>query len=242
MTVSVYIFGNFGSGYTQYPYDYSHGIFDMFQQNIQDITQIAIHRDNDLMYYGYLRKLDTEKYIGICAVVNDKIVADINRLFTMFEETIELMVSNGYLIYFGNNGEITSHVNLLYENNEEIAVIATHIQSVFDGVEPVFQDLPPVNYSVSKDSIQSFSWQDENNRIVTSSYTNGWTFIHKSKEYDTFQINNIKGVLIRRESELKVLEHECQKLRNKISFYRKLFIYTLILIVLIAVLLALGVF
>ena len=51
MSISVYLFGKFNQGYSQYPDDYSKKIFDICYQNSKAVSQIAIHRDGDLMYY-----------------------------------------------------------------------------------------------------------------------------------------------------------------------------------------------
>ena len=99
MNLSFYLFGDLSSGYTQYPNDYANSIFKFFYKNSQATTQIAIHRDADLMYYGYVRKLDNSNYLGICAVINGKIITQIESLFGIFENIIESMVRNGYLIH-----------------------------------------------------------------------------------------------------------------------------------------------
>lgn len=176
MNISFYLFGDLSSGYTQYPNDHTKSIFEKFFQNSQATTQVAIHRDGDLVYYGYIRKLEDNNYIGLCTVVNGKIITQIVPLFTIFERVIENMVRNGYLIYFDENGEIVSKVGKLYENREEIDLITESIKSSFDRLEGSSRKLPAVNYSVGKDSIKSFSIQDSEDDIIKSSYTNGYTF------------------------------------------------------------------
>ena len=57
MNISVYLFGEFSVGYSQYPNDYAKIIFESFAKSAQATTQITIHRDGDLMYYGYIRKM-----------------------------------------------------------------------------------------------------------------------------------------------------------------------------------------
>ena len=77
MNISVYLFGKFDKGYTQYPDDYSRKIFAVCHQNSKAVSQIAIHRDGDLMYYAYIRNLDDGNYIGLCSVVNGKMITNI---------------------------------------------------------------------------------------------------------------------------------------------------------------------
>ena len=71
MNNSVYVFGNLGVGYTQYPEGYAQEIFYKFFEQSSARSQIVIHREKNLMYYGYVRKLDVpERYIGFCALLN----------------------------------------------------------------------------------------------------------------------------------------------------------------------------
>lgn len=104
MNISVYLFGKFDKGYTQYPDDYSRKIFTVCHQNSKAVCQIAIHREGDLMYYAYIRNLDDGNYIGLCSVVNGKMITNIDGLFSRFENIIESMVKHGYLIRFNEKG------------------------------------------------------------------------------------------------------------------------------------------
>ena len=201
MNISVYLFGKFDNGYTQYPNDYSRKIFDVCHQNSKAVSQIAIHRDGDLMYYAYIRNLDDGNYIGLCSVVNGKMITNIDGLFSRFEIIIESMVKHGYLIRFNEKGEIVSNANKLYENREEIDFISAGLRYSFEQLDKTAVVLPSVNYSISKDSVASFSIQDSSSDIVKSSRINGYTLIYKSKGYNTIQINSYQGVIAKKEKE-----------------------------------------
>ena len=216
MNLSVYLFGDLSNGYTQYPTDYASSIFKVFFQNSQATTQITIHRDGDLMYYGYIRKLEDDCYIGLCTVINGKIITQIDSLFGLYESIIENMVKNGYLIHYSDRGDIVSKVGQLYENREEIDLITARIQTSFDRLDSTSRILPPVSYSTNKDSIKSFSIQDDENDIIKSSYTNGYTFIYKSKGYNTAQMDSYKGIIAKKEKELDELRIECNKLKHEV--------------------------
>ena len=217
MNISVYIYGDLGSGYTQYPNDYARAIFSKFYQKSRATTQITIHRDVDLMYYGYIRKLENNSYIGLCTIINGKIVIQIDRLFSIYEDVIELMVKNGYLIHFNDKGEIVSKVGKLYENREEIDLITSSLQVSFERLEASSQKLPAVSYGTSKDSVKDFSIQDDESEIVKSSYTNGYTFVYKSKGYDTAQLKSYRGIIVRKDKELTALQEENGKLKSQVS-------------------------
>lgn len=217
MNISIYLFGDLSSGYTQYPDDYVRTVFLTFYQRSQATTQIAIHRDKDLMYYGYIRKLEDNNYIGLCTVINGRIITRINELFAIYEEVIGLMVKNGYLIHFSDKGEIVSKVGKLYENKEEIDLITTSLQTSFDRLESSSRKLPAVSYGTSKDSTKSYSIQDNEDDILKSSYINGFTFVYKSKGFNTAQMNSYKGIIAKKEKELEELQAECENLKNQVS-------------------------
>ena len=65
MNTSIYILGNFGNGHEQYPIDYTQDIFKKICRESTK-TQLITHRDNNLMYYTYIKSLKNQKYIGFC--------------------------------------------------------------------------------------------------------------------------------------------------------------------------------
>ena len=215
MNLSVYIFGKFSNGYSQYPNDYANEIFTSFAQNAQAVTQIAVHRDGDLMYYGYIRKLaGGDRYIGLCAVINGKCITRPDRLFAVFEGEIENMVLNGCLLHYDENGVLRSSVAQLYENREELKTVASHMQEAFEGLEEASQKLPPVSYGTANGSVRSFTVDDDKDAIVNSSCTNGYTYIYKNKGYNTMRMNSVKGVIAQKNKEIEDLRSECSELRD----------------------------
>lgn len=217
MNISVYIFGDLSSGYTQYPNDYTQSIFTTFYQNSKATTQIAIHREGDLMYYGYIRKIEEKKYIGLCTVVNGLMITHVDRLFSVFEGMIEYMARNGYLIQFSDQGDITSKMGKLYEIQEEIDYITSCLQVSFDRLQATSRWLPAVNYATTKDSVKNFTIQDDPEEIIKSSYTNGYTIIYKYKGYDTPQMNSYKGIIRQKQQLANQLNEDNSKLKAEVA-------------------------
>ena len=132
MNATVYLFGEFNSGYTQYPDDYTSAIFNQFHKNAKSTTQIAIHRDGNLIYYGYIRKLEQERYIGLCVVLNGLLLTRIDGLFSLFENTISGLVTKGLLIHFNEQGDIVTKVEKLYLNKEEVGLLNESLRAGFN--------------------------------------------------------------------------------------------------------------
>lgn len=234
MNASVYLFGEFNSGYSQYPDDYASTIFQKFSANAKSTTQIAIHRDGNLVYYGYIRKLQQERYIGFCVVLNGLILKRIDGLFSLFENTISNLVTNGKLIHFNEQGDLVTSVEKLYLNREEIDLLTESLRAGFKRFEAFSAPLPAVSYGTSKDSFKDFVVDDDQDEIIKSSYTNGYTYIYKSKGFNTAQLNSYKGVLSRAYKEKKELTEKYERLQAehaKTLRQKKQFKFVLILFI-----------
>lgn len=235
MNSCVYIYGNLSNGYTQYPNeDYSSTIFHKFYSHSKSTTQIAIHRDDNLMYYAYLRKLEQNKYIGLCVLLNGIMITRFDGLFSLFEGVISNLVVNGYLIKFDERGNLTANTNKLYMNPEEIDIIATSLKAGFNNLEASAKKLPPINYAVNNTSIKNFSVEDSESDILQSSYTNGFTYIYKSKNFNTAAINSYSGVLSRvskQNDQLKKENANLIALNEKIKKQKKQYQFVIILFI-----------
>ena len=236
MNASVYLFGEFNSGYSQYPDDYTSSIFQKFSANAKSTTQIAIHRDGNLVYYGYIRKLQQDRYIGLCVVLNGLILKRIDGLFSLFENTISNLVTNGKLIHFNEQGDLVTCVGKLYLNREEIDLLTESLRAGFKRFEAYSAPLPAVSYGTSKDSCKDFVVDDEQEEIIKSSYTNGYTYVYKSKGFNTAQLNSYKGVLSRSYKEKQELAAKLDALEKehaKTLKHKKQFKYVIIMFVIL---------
>lgn len=196
MNCAVYIFGKFSSGYTQYPHDDSSAaIFSQVCRNAKAITQIAVHRDGKLMYYCYIRKLQHNQCIGLCVVLNDALITNFGNLFALFENTISTLSEHGYLIGYDDYGNIVGNTSRLYNNPEEIDIVVTTLKHGIDKLSTNASKLPAENYSVNKNAVKSFSIEADSGAIVRSAYTNGYTYIYKSKDFQTTQMRSYQSVL-----------------------------------------------
>lgn len=215
MNISVYLFGEFKNGYTQYPDDYSSSIFHSFATNEKATTQIAIHRDGNLMYYAYIRRLEQDKYIGFCILLNGLLLTRPTDLFSLFEQEIFSLVTEGALIHFNEQGEIETNVDKLYLNQEEVSLITQSLRNSFAKFEGRCIALPAVSYGLSKDARQDFDINDDPEKIVKSSHTNGYTYIYKAKNYNTAKLNSYKGVLAKCHKEKEELQAQYDTLRKQ---------------------------
>lgn len=235
---SIYIFGSFDNGYTQYPDNYAKEIYQDFFAQAYSKSQIIIHRDKDLMYYGYVRKLDKEsQYIGFCVLLNGVMLTNVSNLFTVFENAIAEMVSRGDIIAFNEQGNIISVTDSLADKLSEVNAITAILRNGIDGMESFTKSLPPVNYSVSNTETKVFENRDPNDNIVNASSKYAYTYVRKSKGCDTSFISGYRGVIRKLHkdkedlaSEYSKLKTEFEKLNKQKKQYRNVIILCLILV------------
>lgn len=213
MNSSIYIFGNMQQGYTQYPDDETtHEIFQNYALNAKAPTQLAIHRNGTLMYYGYLRMLEGEQYIGLCVMLNNVMLTNISALFSLFEHTIAQMAELGFLIKFGTDGSLMGNTEHLYMSPEEVSFVTEQLRNAFE--RQTTAPIPPTNYSIPSDSVGKFTVKDATGNILFSAYTNGYTYVYKSEGYNTVTMDSYQGVLAAVNDENESLKQQIDALKG----------------------------
>ena len=213
MNISVYVFGQFEMGYSQYPNDYTGDIFTKFHKHAKAKTQIAIHRDGSLMYYSYIRKLEQDRYIGLCAVLNNQMLTRIDSLFGMFENVFTGMVAKGQIIQFNEQGDIVTRTSMLHMEKADIDELTAVISANFDRLETT--SLPPIDYSVANDSTMDYTINDNATDIIYSTAKNGFTYIYKSEGYDTAELKTYQGNLNRLNQANNVLRQKNDAIQER---------------------------
>ena len=186
MNAAVYIFAKYGiRKYCQYPDDGTSAIFEKFLAHANDRQTIAIHREGDLMYYGYIQRLNSDEsydgeYFGVCVVLNGVIVSDIPRKFTyrpqyifqIFEESIDSMKIDELLSQDDHGNQDIAEICTTYTKIER------WLNTLLDKFGKLkFKPLPPKSYKTPDGIIKGFQYNEDWNEIVKSSYTNDYTYI-----------------------------------------------------------------
>ena len=196
MNSSVYIFGNLRNGYVQYPDDYAQEVLGSFAIKSKSKTQVIVHRDKNLMYYGYVRRLDvTGQYIGFCVLLNGVMLSKMDSLFVMFEKAFAELVSQAEIIQMDGIGNIVSTTNQLTGKQQEVERILNYLRGETERLEHSASKLPPVNYGIAQDSIVMFSVSEVEKKIVDASVSYGYTCITKDDGYDTPLLAGLRSVL-----------------------------------------------
>lgn len=234
MNCAVYVFGKLGNGYVQYPDDYAKKIFRNFHAKSAAASQITIHRNNSLMYYGYVRRLDTDgQYIGFCILLNGVMFSRIGGLFSVFENAVADLISGGKIIGFSDNGDIVAKTDDLNSgvSGQEVERIVSAIRQAASALEGDVKRLPPVSYGIANDESMRFSVSDKVEDIVEATGKYGYTCVFKDSDFDTVATASyrdiIKGLYSEKERiarEYEVLESEYIILRKQKKQYKKVVI------------------
>ena len=214
MNSSVYVFGSLGNGYTQYPDDYAKEIFQNFYEKSAAHSQIAIRRDKNLMYYGYIRKLDVRgQYIGFCILLNGLMILKVNNLFKIFEDACADLINRGVIVNFNGKGEITSSIINLYQKKDEVERIVAIIKKNISDIKFELRKLPPLDYGISTNQCIKFYANDDDSKIEAASCKFGYTLILKESNYDSYSVCKIKQL----SKSINDLEKENNRLKNELS-------------------------
>lgn len=199
MNSSVYIWGKLRNGYTQYPDNYAQEIYENFVIKSSSKSQIVIHRNQNMMYYGYVRKLDAySQNIGFCVLLNGVMFSKIGPLFTMFEKAFAELVSQAEIIRMDDSGNMVAAISQLTDKQQEVERILAYLKGETERLEHSASKLPPVNYSKANDSTTTFSASDKEEEIVAASAIYGYTCITKNEGFDTPLLAGLRSVLQRK--------------------------------------------
>lgn len=239
MNPVVYLFGRLNGGsYTQYPDDGTSGVLGKLYPLAKAATQVIIRRDGNFMYYCYIRKLQGDAYIGMCVLLNGTYIKEIKKLFSMFETRTEEMCEKGIFICYDGEGNIRPAVSYFYEESEEATFVAERIRLGFSLLLKSEKPLPPMDFSVAKDSECLFNDGDVLDDIVKASCKFGYTCVYKQADYDTIRMNSYRSVLKRVNDENNELKQQNKDLHDEnetIKRQKKQFKNVVILCILIAI-------
>lgn len=179
MNSAAYIFSNSGT-YSQYPDDYAKEIFQTMAENASGESTVAIHRENNLMYYGYIYKFQ-QQHIGFGVLVNNVLLNDIDSIFRIFENAVVDLITTYKILKITGTGKII-HNSDTKPAPDTLSRIINHLREEFSKLEETATKLPPVNYSISNNQSKQFGYKHSHTGIVEASGKYAYTYICKNDE------------------------------------------------------------
>jgi hypothetical protein len=151
MNGAIYVFQKVGANLEQYPNDYTHSIFEKFISLSSCSEQIIIHRDNDLVYYGYTKKIGIDEIIGLCVVFNGVVYRDLGNVAKILSSSIDELIESR----FSSSSKSNNLISDICEKREKIEQLKTALKPKIDGLDSCA--LPTLDLSISKDSEEYFT-------------------------------------------------------------------------------------
>lgn len=189
MNSNVYVFGKFGKEYTQYPNDYTKDVYQKFLYGASAQSQMIIHRDGDLMYYGYIRHLDTAgHFIGFSVVLNGVMVCNTDVLFEIFEFAVSELISRNEILTLSYDNVLLPCIEQLSEKAEEVERISVIIQDQLVELESDMSRLPTATVGPASNSYIKYKYGDDVSVIAKSSMQYGFTYVYKN--FDNIAVVN----------------------------------------------------
>ena len=222
MNHSVYIFGDLGNGFSQYPDDFTRKFFQVKSSELTAATQIALHREGNIIYYSYYRRLlggtISNHFIGISVCFNSIFTKELNALFRVFEQCITDIAVSGKLIEFSKDGDLLSSTDSFCLMREEIERVSSFVSVAVNKIpSSSFINLPPVNYGADKDKICSCALEDAEAHLPKLLFDTNNILILKDKDYKSSQFVGFAKQLSELYDSNQTLEKENARLKNQVA-------------------------
>ena len=227
MNVDLYLFGDFGNGYTQYIDDNTRVKFKSFVEKAKAKSQLIINRDDALIYYTYIRRLHSEgssnvKYIGISYVLNTHFIQDIDGLFEILEGAVTTIASRGIILKYLPSGQVTTNVEKIYQAKAEFAHISAYLKSELDAfmVDKKCK-LPTLDFSINTSELKTFKFTDPREDIIKSISTFPTVYIYKDKNYENEESKSFSSTLSKLNKEKTAALQTIDKQKQEIIDLKK---------------------
>ncbi len=225
MNATFYLFGELSEGYTQYPDDYARQIFEHCIPADTTKARLVIHRHGELMYYIYVRPLDTSKDIGqksslgMCILLNGVMFTAIRKLYQLFEETFSSAMLQGVIIGPDNTGHEYARIAHLHEKLLEVERITRLLRQGMEAWSDDFAKLPPPSYGISTDEIKQVSLDCPESELVAMAHQYSHTVILPEGEEISDALSGYKTII-------KQLNEEKEELNRRYDALAKQYIKT----------------
>ena len=216
MNSTIYLFGKFGQSITTSVDDYTKNFFEDFISRANAPTQIIIHRDNDIMNYGYIRKIEKDSLFGVCVQINGQYLSSVKKLFEVFEKIIEVIATEGQILRLNRKGNIEAAIAKILDKPEVVKRVEDVCLKEFSKLTFNCRTLPEIDYSTIDSDINYFKEDDNCEKIVKASVKKGYTFIYKSQDYDTLQLADYRSTLSALNKENDINKKKINELEGKL--------------------------
>ena len=192
MNCTTYTFGNFGHGFTQYPYDSTNDIFVKCHSLARHSQQMFVLRRERQMFYVFIKCLESLKeYIGFGVVISDMMITDFDNMYQMFEDAVRVLAVEGEILDYSGEA-IISKTKTLENKSVEVRNLDKFVSSRVSSFSSIVKTLPPIKFAIATDSYKECSLADDIEKIISYTQSYGITVIFKCDK-EELELNEIMG-------------------------------------------------
>lgn len=160
MSTTFYLYGDFGFGYNQYPYDGAEATFRRVASLASGQQQCYIRREGDTMYYGYMCRLaqGAGLYFGICLLVQGVMIRDLRAMQRVLQDVVENLAIADRILSIDDRGNLVSNARQLIDYRQELARIEQVMQQKLQGLDAHWMALPQLRFGISVDEVRSLTF------------------------------------------------------------------------------------
>ncbi len=212
MEPSVYFFG---SGLSPSRQDYTKEILSWFLSKARNENQIVIRRKGDVLHYGYVRRMGSGDYLGICLCL-DRIYMNMEHMFSVFDEVYALMVEGGEIVKIGINGKVEWATDSFEKETVAVIEYSRMLVGKLGISDSNTMLLPPVDFSISINDCREISIDDPSSEIIdaTTRYVN--VYIARKKA-DIERVTSLRRIVSNKDKKISKLQQEKAELSKELN-------------------------
>ncbi len=206
----VYFFGSLPNGFSSYPQDHTKQLFEDFLKRAKNESQIVLHRKDNLLYYGYVRKFNNRDCLGICVCL-DCIYCDIPNLFAIFDNIVANAIQTGDILAIQSHGKIAWAINKFTEETVSLIEYTEEIIGKLDLTHKTI-DLPPTDFSISVNDCLDISLEEDASKIIDASKRYSNLYIVKANA-EIARVTSFYNIVLDKEKKIANLKSANTKLQ-----------------------------
>ncbi len=217
MNATISIFVSDERFFSSYPNDYSKDIFKGFIDNSKNLAQIHVHRNGQLMYYGYTQKINKKSpfTLGVCILLNGSMFLEFGKLFSLFENVVSDMLVRLELVTLKSDGDFELNHKQLFEKKSEIDRLCLVVSSELESLKIGTSNLPSQNLSINNQKITTYPYnaQDENSLVRESFKGENMIVVKRSSESSS--VSAIKNIISELNGKINKLTDSYNQLKKE---------------------------
>ena len=219
MNSTIYVYGTLEDGFTQFPNDYASRLLKHGATLTDAPTAMVIHREGSLMYYSYIRRLETadgKQYVGFCVVLNGVWLPHVHTMMDTYERLVAELVKLGHIIRLDDAGNVVPATKNLAQRQQEVERIQTYIRRSLSPIENDQQILPPASYAVDDTHTVRLNTDATEQVIADAACQGGYVVVTKDKDYDDDRLTGYRAVVTRLSQERDALQQKNNDLMTSV--------------------------